>query len=323
MAALNRVVYAAIVGNRPLGSSKILRSKLYNLPLWLLLEAKCAKISIMSMRRNRYGRWVAIFSLAVTLCFAFTSPTYAVCATNPDLQACSTGQYGVGEVFFGSGGELQACSTGQYCAKQSAGELTVGNTKGGQYQAQAGFNTDRTPWIEVVVEDTAVDVGVLSTSHPNVGTARFYVKSYLSSGYVVQTWGGPPKNGSRLFATPSTPAASTPGTEQFGINLAANTGVTGAVNGSGTATPNFGAVPTQDPDSTFSFGKANDGTVGGAGQVYNTANSFKYTNGDIIAYSTSSSGYTHYTVSYLFNVSPVTPGGTYTMNHVLVATATF
>jgi hypothetical protein len=261
---------------------------------------------------------------ALLLFFAQVLPVSyvsAACGTNPDQQTCSN-NYGVSESFFGSGGELDASST-NYRAKQSAGELTVGNTKGTAYQAQAGFNTDRTEWVEIHVQDTAVNMGVLSTSHPNVGTAQFYVKSYLSSGYVVQTWGGPPKNGAHSFATPSTPTASAAGTEQFGINLAANTGITGAVDGAGASMPNFGAVPTQDPDSTFSFGEANDGSVGGASQVYDTANAFKYTDGDIIAFSTSSSGYTHYTISYLFNISAITPGGTYTMNQSLVATATY
>lgn len=262
----------------------------------------------------------------------FPGIVFAQCATNPDQQACSGNQYGVSETFFGTGGRdycrppepgAPAPDPGKLCAKTSVGELTAGNTKGNLFQAQAGFNTDRTPWVEISVVDTAVDAGVLSASHPNVGTARFYVKSYLSSGYVVQTWGGPPKNGARSLATPSTPTASAPGTEQFGINLAANTGITGAVDGTGAAMPNFGAAPTQDPDATFSFGVANDGTAGGASQVYNTPNSFKYTDGDIIAFSNSSSGYTNYTISYLFNITPITPGGTYIMNQSLVATATF
>lgn len=243
------------------------------------------------------------------------------CATNPDQQTCSN-NYGVSESFFGTGG-VDTCPTqggNAYCAKQSAGELTVGNVKGTAYQAQAGFNTDRLPYIEIVAQTPSVDVGVLSSSHPNVGISQFYVKSYLSSGYVVQTWGTPPTYASHTFSTSSTPVASSVGTEQFGINLVANN-VSGAVDGTGAVTPNFGANPTQDPDSSFSFGYVYHNV--GSDQVYDTANSFKYTNGDIIAASNSSSGYTHYTISYLFNISPVTPAGTYIMNQSLVATATF
>lgn len=278
------------------------------------------------MRNKRVSKiWRSL--VTVTACvgiFAVAGLSQASatsCATNPDQQTCSN-NYGVSESFFGTGG-VDTCPTqgaNAYCAKQSAGELTVGNVKGTAYQAQAGFNTDRLPYIEIVAQTPSVDVGVLSTSHPNVGTSQFYVKSYLSSGYVVQTWGAPPTYASHTFNTSSTPVASSVGTEQFGINLAANN-VAGAVDGTGAVTPNFGATPSQDPDSSFSFGYVYHDV--GSNQVYDTANSFKYTNGDIIAASNSSSGYTHYTISYLFNISAITPAGTYIMNQSLVATATF
>ncbi len=94
------------------------------------------------------GLFVGTLTVLLSLT-AVPLATAASCATNPDQQSCSS-TYGVSESFFGSGG-VDTCPTiggNEYCAKQSAGELTVGNTKGGQYQAQAGFNTDRTPYIE-------------------------------------------------------------------------------------------------------------------------------------------------------------------------------
>lgn len=274
----------------------------------------------MSIMRERLQK---VHLAAITLFVGFLCFSGTVYA-----QQSSSPKYQVNEVFFGTGGTNTCLEWAQnagksYCAKQSAGELTIGNTKSNSYQAQAGFNTDRTPWVEIAVQTPSVNVGVLSTTHPNIGTAEFYVKSYLSSGYVVQTWGGPPKNGSRALAAPAAPTPSAPGSEQFGINLTANTGVTGALNGAGTLTENFGVAPVQDPDNTFSFGKANDGSSGGVNQRYDTANNFKYADGDVIAFSGSSSGYTHYTISYLFNITPVTPSGTYTMQQSLVATATF
>ena len=114
--------------------------------------------------------------------FAFAQVAYAVCA-NPDQQSCSTG-FGVSETFFGSGG-VDTCPTigaNQYCAKQSAGELTVGNTKGTLYQAQAGFNTDRMEWIELNLTKYIVDLGVVETTTTGSDYASFNVKSYLSSG---------------------------------------------------------------------------------------------------------------------------------------------
>jgi hypothetical protein len=103
---------------------------------------------------------------------------------------------------------------------------------------------------------------------------------------------------------PSTPTPSNLGTEPFGINLRANT-----------SPSHFGADPVYVPDATFSFGQV--------AANYNTPNVFMYANGDEIAYSNASTSATTFTISYIFNISNVTPGGTYTMDHVLVATATY
>jgi hypothetical protein len=149
---------------------------------------------------------------------------------------------------------------------------------------------------------------VLSTGHASYTTGTFSVKAYLASGYTVVNATPGPQYATHTLANMPTPATSAPGTEQFGINLVANTTGCSAPN-------NFGANPVQAPDSTFGFGQVAGG--------YDTCGQFKYNNGDAIAYSNSSSGETDYTISYLFNISPVTPAGEYHLNHVLVATATF
>lgn len=215
----------------------------------------------------------------------------------------SSSNYRVNEVFFGSGGSLQNCS-GSYCAKLSAGETTVGNTSSSNYQAQAGFNTDREPYLEFVVNNTNVNVGTLTSASTKTATATFSVKNYLASGYVVKHTAPGPTNGAYVINGLSTPTASAAGTEQFGINLVANTSPAA-----------FGANPSQAPDATFSHGQVATG--------YNTPNLFKYVQNDTIAYSDVSSGTTNYTISYIFNVSNLTAGGTYTFRHVLVATSTF
>jgi len=219
------------------------------------------------------------------------------------LQASST-TYGVDETFFGNGGELNACST-TYCTKQTAGDLGVGNTKSTTYQAQAGsLITDRTPYLEFVVNNTNVNLGTLTTTTTATATASFYVKTYLAGGYVViNSSPGPQNNGYTMHGLTSATGSSI-GNEQFGINLVANTSPT-----------TFGAGPAQAPDSTFSFGQVSAG--------YNTPNLFKYVNGDTVAFSNSSSGETDYTVSYIYNISNITPGGTYILQHNLVATSTF
>ncbi len=228
----------------------------------------------------------------------------ATCATNPDQQTCSS-NYGVSETFFGAGGDLNTCST-SYCTKQAAGELTVGNTSGTSYQAQAGFNTDRMPWISAAVITPQVDLGVLSNTATNSGTAQFQVSAYLTNGYVVQLYGTPPSNSGHVL-TAMSGGAPVIGTEQFGINLTANTIPTA-----------FGSAPVQNPDypsQPFGFGQAATG--------YNTANNFKFNSGDIIANSAKSSSYTIFTIAYIANISAVTPGGVYTGYNSIVATGTY
>lgn len=248
---------------------------------------------------------LSIFLVAMALVVG--CPVIASASCNPDLQSCSSG-YGVNEVFFGSGGELNACSGNVYCAKESAGEIGVGNTSGSAYQAQAGFNTDRTPSLTFVVNTTNINLGTISPGTTATATATFSVESYLASGYQVVTASNPPSNGSYTMQTPSTPTASNTSQEQFGINLVTNTTACGAP-------ANFGADPAQAPDSTFSFGTATSN--------YNQCGKFMYHKGDVVAQSTKSSGETDFTISYIFNVTNLTPGGTYTLQHVLVATSTF
>lgn len=245
-------------------------------------------------------------SVVLSLLIVLGLPTVAsACATGQ--QSCSS-SYSVGETFFGSGGNLSSCGAA-YCSKQSAGELAVGNTKSTNYQAQAGFNTDRTPYLEMLVNTTSINLGVLNAGTTSTATATFHVKTYLASGYVVVNASPGPKNGSYTMSSPSSPTASNTTAEQFGMNLVANNSCGGGMPGS------LGADPVQVPSSTYSFGAAASG--------YNTPCQFKYVNGDTVASSNKSSGETDYTISYIFNITATTPGGTYTMNHVLVATSTF
>ena len=241
-------------------------------------------------------------ALAVILVGALLILAPAIVLANTVPQASSS-NYRVNEIFFGSGGNLRACSS-TYCSKQAAGETGVGNTSSNGYQANAGFNTDRQPWLQFTVTNPGTNLGTLTSSAAKTATATFTVKTYLSNGYtVVQTSPGP-TNSSYIMLGLTTPTISSVGTEQFGINLVANT-----------APVTFGANPSQAPDASFSFGQAAAG--------YDTPNYFKYVTGDTIAYSNKSSGETDYTISYLFNVSNATPGGQYTLQHVLVATSTF
>lgn len=244
------------------------------------------------MRLRDYGRLLALSCVLALSCSGVALATQS-----------ASSHYQVNEVFFGAGGDLNDCSA-SYCAKESAGETGVGNTSSANYQAQAGFNTDRAPYLQFVVTGGSQSIGTLSTTTTQTATATFSVKAYLSSGYAVQVMGGGPTNGGYTMHSPSVPTSSAMGTEQFGMNLVANT-----------SPKTFGSNPGQAPNATFSYGVASSG--------YNTPNYYKFVNGDTIASSSQSSGETDYTISYIFNVSNVTPGGAYTLRQILVATATF
>jgi len=247
---------------------------------------------------SQWKQKILLISASVFVLLAMPTIAMAAQSASPNYQ--------VNEAFFGAGGELNSCS-GQYCAKQSIGELATGKIcSNGSYGycAQAGFNTDRSPYIQVTVSNTNVDLGTLTPSSTKTANSSFEVKSYLAQGYSVINASDPPKNGTHTLAPLSTPTASIVGDEQFGINLVDNT-----------SPINFGDDPAQNPDATFSFGQA--------ATDYDTANFYKYAKGDSVALSNSSTSTTDYTVSYIFNVSNLTPGGQYDFYHVLVATATF
>jgi hypothetical protein len=245
------------------------------------------------------------FLKAFLLCLLITvggMPSLATATCAAGVQSCSS-SFQVDQTFFGAGGELEAHSN-NFKAKQAAGEISAGETCSDSYCAHGGYNTDRNAYLEFVVNNTSLDLGTLTASGTKTTYATFTVKAYQSHGYAVYNASPPPTNGSYQLATPSSPVASSAGTEQFGLNLAANT--------------SFGATPEQLPDDTFSSGQATSN--------YNQPNLYMYAYSGAdseVAFCNTSSGTTRYTVSYIFNISHVTPGGTYVMNHVLVATATF
>lgn len=214
--------------------------------------------------------------------------------------------YKVEETFIGTGGELEACGT-QYCAKQAAGELTTGQSKSDAYTAQTGFNTTSAELLEVSVQGGVFDLGILSDSTTAAVSTPFTIRSYLSKGYIVRIVGTPPKvnttNGPVYITPLSIQAESEVGEEQFGINLAANTN------------PGIGADPVKKPDATFSYGYAEPG--------YDTADWFKYNDGDIIARSDTSSGEMEYTMSIIANIKRNTLAGQYTTDLQVSVIPTF
>jgi hypothetical protein len=202
----------------------------------------------------------------------------------------NSSHYQVTETEFGSGAVQNSCS-GQYCAKASIGDMTTGSSKSSVSTARFGSVTEGIPLLDVIVDSGVSNLGVLGAERTATKTTTVRVRTYLSSGYTLQIVGNPPKYGNHSLSTSSTPTDSTLGTEQFGINAAANT------------SPSVGAGPVQVPSAQTSFGVVNDD--------YGIPNKFKFASGDILAHSDSESGQTDYTISMIVNVSNQTPAGHY------------
>lgn len=203
----------------------------------------------------------------------------------------NSAHYQVTESEFGATDSKQNCSS-QYCAKVSLGDLGTGSGASGTTSAHFGTITDDEPLLEVIVDPGVSNLGDLAAETTATKTMIVRVRSYLSGGYTMQIVGSPPKYGNHTLSTPTTPTSSSPGTEQFAINAAANT------------IPNVGAAPVQVPSSQTSFGTVDDD--------YKTPNLFKYVSGDVVGRSQTSSGRTDYTISMIVNISNATPAGHYT-----------
>lgn len=219
--------------------------------------------------------------------------------------------YEVNEVQF-SGGSLSNATSSNYKARESLGNTAGGKITSSNYQAYSGFLTPNEPFLSLTVGTSNVSLGTLSSSVASTGYATFSIEAYVDSGYVVESVNNPPtQEDGRILKAMSTAAVSSPGTEQFGINLVQNQ--TTCTN---PAPANVGANPVQVPNSNYATGIAAPG--------YNTCGLFKYNPGDVIAESTTSGwGDTTYTISYLININTYTAAGSYTMAENLVAVATF
>jgi hypothetical protein len=206
------------------------------------------------------------------------------------------------------------------------GEAAVGNSSSTDYQTNAGYNTTQSPGLMICVgtsgttcatmSGSSVGFGLLSTTNYKTATAYFGVRDYTSYGYVVQVIGATPSyNGHNLTAmtTNAQGDASQVGTEQFGLNLVANTSPT-----------SFGANPICQA-SGFCSGVAGDGSTGtyGSTRPYTVDGRYRYVSGETVASGPQSSGETDYTVSFLANQSLGTPSGLYTGGLDIVATGRY
>lgn len=248
-----------------------------------------ATIKLMS---RRCARWAGVLLLLAYACFGMPQSLYAQTLESPN--------YRFSESTVGAGGLIQS-SSANYSATSAAGDLAIGSAASENYNLDAGSNTSPDPTLSFKMISQDVNFGSFTSSSPATTTASFSVSNYTSYGYVVQITGEPPTNGAHQIEPMTTTGFSEVGTDQFGINLVANT-----------SPISFGANPDQ---GQFGFGTATSN--------YNTSNQFRFVSGEAIASAPKSSGETIYTISYLVNVKSLTPGGKYTSYQTLVVTGTY
>lgn len=206
----------------------------------------------------------------------------------------------------GSGGLIQATST-HYQSVESTSDSAVATSKSTNYQTEAGSQTTPDPALTLSVSGGTTSFNNLfSSSAASTATAQFSVIDYTSYGYAVQLVGTTPTYNGHSIAAMSNgsggPAVSSPGHEQFGVNLVANTSPVVGTN------PNYGQ-----------FGLVTAGPT----TNYDSPNGFYYSSGSSIASSPKSSGQITYTISFLVNVDSLTPGGQYTSNQQIICTGTY
>ena len=241
---------------------------------------------------KRLTEWSVL--LIILVCCAVTQST----AVNADyLQSAN---YKLDETSLGVS-DLNQGASANYQAVDATGDLSVGSANSNGYQIQAGSKTSPDPTLSFVINGGGISFGSFSSTQPTVTSGTFSVLNYTSYGYVAQIIGSAPTNGNHTITTMATTDTSHVGTEQFGINLVANT-----------LPSSVGANPD---NGQFGFGLA--------ATNYNSSNSYRYVSGETIASAPKSSGITNYTISYLVNVASITPGGQYAGNQTIIVTGTY
>jgi len=145
----------------------------------------------------------------------------------------------------------------------------------------------------------SLNLGTLSTSAVSTGSHTLTVGTNAANGVMVTYSGSTLTSGANTITAMSTAAASSVGTEQFGINAKDN------------VTPNVGVECSGTPP------------IAAAATGYSTVDNFKFVTGETILSSSGSINDTTCTISYIANISAPTQAGTYTSTLTYIATGTF
>lgn len=205
------------------------------------------------------------------------------------------------DVFSGGGSENSVSNN--YGLQDTIAEAIIlsATSTSANYGIKAGFR-EMYPdqYLTFSIADTDIDLGTLSASAVKTDSNTMVINTNAFNGFTITVSGSTLTSGAyTIAAIGSTAAASTVGTEQFGINLVANTSPSVGANPSGTS------------------------PIGSAANQYNRADYFAFNSGATVATSTSPINQTTFTASYMANISSATEAGTYVTTLTYSATANF
>ena len=143
------------------------------------------------------------------------------------------------------------------------------------------------------------NLGNLDPSQTLTTESQMAAGTNASSGYVITVNGNPMESGNYVINPLATPTASKPGTNQFGINLVANTN------------PTVGSDPEY-----FDTGSA-------VANNYDQPNLYTYNDGDAVAGAPHVSLISRYTISYIVNSSTDLHPGIYSTTLTYICTGKF
>lgn len=148
-------------------------------------------------------------------------------------------------------------------------------------------------------ENFYTDMGDLRADTTLTAQSQMAVGTNASGGFVITANGSPLSAGTNVINSLAAPTESTPGSNQFGINLVANT------------TPSVGS----DPEGIW--------TNATPSPSYGLPNRYKFVSGDIVAQSPNVSLMKKFTVSYIVNSSEDLRAGIYTTTITYIASGRF
>ncbi len=263
---------------------------------WTSYSVNSGGTDLFLTKLTPYGTWFATdaYSQLLTAAFSYNAgdDSGSAVAVSLDGNAYVTG-YTTSDPFYGYGGWDSASHGG-------TDAILLGYT-----EHDTVVHGMMQPLLSFDVSPLTCDLGTFSISQTNSCTHTMEAGSNSVSGYAVSyVPTATLTSGGNTIDAMASQSDSTPGTEQFGMNLVANTAA-----GSNTAT-DFGADPS--------------GGSGTAAADYGTADQFKFlVGGDTVAEATGPSDTTTFTASFIGNIGVSTEAGTYSTPVTYVITASY